>query len=136
MRDEGRIRRFRSVSMSSFMNDIPDLEDRTCWHRFSQIRDPAPAGAILFVDEHEGSIENARFVVSPRGSSVWVDFPATRHQNGGVLTFADGHAEQIRWLEPGTLQAGKSKGWIQGVSAGSKNRDLQRFHNGIPAVPL
>lgn len=136
VRDEGRIRRVRSVSMSSFMNDIPDPEDRTCWHRFSQIRSPDPVEAIVFVDEHEGSIENARFVISPRGSETWVDFPATRHQNAGVLTFADGHAELIKWLEPNTIRAGKLTGWIQGVYGGPKDRDLQRFHRGIPAVPL
>ena len=136
VRDEGRIRRVRSVALSSFMNDIPEPDDRTCWHRFSQIRSPAPVEAITFIDEHEGSIENARFVISPRGSETWVDFPATRHQNAGVLTFADGHAELIKWLEPSTIRAGKLKGWIQGIYGGPKDRDLQRFHRGIPAVPL
>ena len=136
VRDEGRIQRFRSVSMSSFMNDIPEAEDRSCWHRFSQIRSPAPVDAILFIDEHEGSIENARFVISGRTSEFWVDFPATRHQGGAVLTYADGHAEKVQWLESNTLRASKSKGWIQSVYAGPNDRDLQRVHRGIPELPL
>lgn len=136
VRDLGRAQRVRSVSMSSHMNDVVDPSDRSCWHRYSEIISPAPVEALLFVDEHEGSIENARFVVSDRGSSSWVDFPATRHQNGGVVNFADGHSQLIKWYEANTLEAGKLKGWIQGIRAVRNDRDLQRFHSWIPKTPL
>jgi len=136
VRDLGRLQRVRSVSMSSHMNDIVDPSDRNCWHRYNEILSPAPVEALLFVDEHQGSIENARFVVSDRGSGFWVDFPATRHQNGGVVNFADGHSELIRWLEASTLEASKRKGYIQGVRAAPNDRDLKRFHTWIPKTPL
>jgi prepilin-type N-terminal cleavage/methylation domain-containing protein len=61
VRDEGTIPRFRSVSMNMYLNHIPDPNDRTCWHRYSQIIDPPPARVFVFIDEHENSIDNARF---------------------------------------------------------------------------
>ncbi len=137
VRDEGRIPRTRSVSMNSYMNDATDPDDRTCWHRLSEIREPPPTRALVFIDEHENSIENGRLVIPPRGSGVWGDFPATRHQNSGVFTMADGHVEFWRWVEPNTLRIARQKGWIQGPAAASgTDRDLSRLLEGVPEVPL
>jgi prepilin-type N-terminal cleavage/methylation domain-containing protein/prepilin-type processing-associated H-X9-DG protein len=137
VRDQGKIPRVRSVSMSCYMNDKPDVNDRTCWHKYSQIRDPAPANASVFIDEHQGSIENARFVITQPGTWTWTDFPATRHRNGGVLTFADGHAELWRWREPRTLEISKYKGWIQGeAGVPGSDRDLIRIHATAPVIPI
>jgi prepilin-type N-terminal cleavage/methylation domain-containing protein/prepilin-type processing-associated H-X9-DG protein len=137
VRDEGKIPRFRSVSMNSYMNDVPKASDRSCWHKLSQIQDPSPAKAFVFLDEHENSIENARFTVAQIGDWVWIDFPATRHLNGCVLSFADGHSELWRWLEPNTFRISKMKGWIQFQAAVSKtDRDLGRIFAGVPTVPI
>src|ERR1041385_8144631 len=51
VRDEGKISRTRSASMSRYMKDQPAPSDRTCWHRYSQIKDPPPARAFVFIDE-------------------------------------------------------------------------------------
>ena len=103
----------------------------------SQIREPSPARALVFIDEHEGSIENGRLVIAPRGNWVWADFPASRHQNGGVLSRADGHVAYWRWLEPNTLSIARQKGWIQGPSAvPGQDRDLSRVQDGVPEVPV
>ena len=60
----------------------------------------------------------------------WIDFPATRHNNGCVLSFADGHAEAWKWREGRTIQSGKLKGWIQGVSGvAGTDRDLGRLYD-------
>ncbi len=137
VRDEGKIPRSRSVSMNSYMNDVPLNTDRTCWHRLSQIRDPSPTKAFIFLDEHENSIENARFTVSVIGDWTWIDFPGTRHQNGCVLSFADGHSELWRWREPNTLRIAKMKPWIQGQPAvPNTDRDLGRIFGGVPKVPI
>lgn len=137
VRDLGKLPRARSVSMSSYMNDKPDPADQTCWHRLSAIRNPAPSKALVFVDEHQGSIENARFVVSQPGEWHWVDFPATRHNNGAILTFADGHAEFWRWLEANTLEVSKRSGWINGIpGVPGKDRDLRRIHETVPRIPV
>lgn len=91
----------------------------------------------MFVDEHEGSIENARFVIRQPGQWVWVDFPGTRHNNGCTLTFADGHAEAWRWLEPNTLAIARKAGYINGeMGVAGRDRDLQRIHQTIPKIPI
>jgi prepilin-type N-terminal cleavage/methylation domain-containing protein/prepilin-type processing-associated H-X9-DG protein len=137
VRDQGKIPRFRSVSMNSYMNDVPVSSDHSCWHRLSQIKDPSPARAFVFLDEHENSIENSRLTTALIGDWRWLDFPATRHLNGCVLTFADGHAESWRWLEANTLRIGHMKGWIQDQPAvPGTDRDLGRIFAGVPRVPI
>jgi prepilin-type N-terminal cleavage/methylation domain-containing protein/prepilin-type processing-associated H-X9-DG protein len=137
VRDQGKVPRTRSVAMSDYMNDPPDPADRSCWHRLSQIIEPPPSRALVFIDEHQGSIENARFVISQPGAANWLDHPATRHDRGCVLTFADGHAEAWKWLERTTLYADQLKGWVQGVQGMTgRDRDLARIHTTVPKVPL
>ncbi len=137
VRDEGRLPRTRSVAMSNYMNDQPDPALRECWHRLTQVVDPPPSRALVFIDEHEGSIENARFLITQPGVWNWIDHPATRHQAGAVLTFADGHAEAWQWRERNTLYADRLKGWVQGVpGVNGRDRDLARIHATIPRIPL
>ena len=137
VRDLGKLPRVRSVSMSSYMNHVPDPNDRSCWHSYRQTLAPAPSQALVFIDEHQGSIENARFVATQPGDWRWIDFPATRHNNGCTLNFADGHAEIWKWLEPRTLQISNLKGWIQGQSGVfGKDRDLKRIHSSVPVLPV
>lgn len=137
VRDLGRLPRTRSVSMSAYMNDVPIPGDRTCWHRFSEIRNPPPSRASVFIDEHQGSIENARFVINQPGTWSWTDHPATRHNRGGVLSFADGHAEAWRWLEASTLSADRIHGWVQGVDGvPGRDRDLTRIQASVPLIPI
>ncbi len=67
VRDEGKIPRTRRVAMNAYLNDHPDPNDRSSRHRFSQIVAPPPARAPVFIEEHEGSIENARFLITQPG---------------------------------------------------------------------
>ncbi|MBM3823726.1 MAG: type II secretion system protein [Verrucomicrobia bacterium] len=137
VRDEGRIPRVRSVSMSNYMNDNPDPQDTSCWHKLSEIRQPGPAKACVFIDEHEGSIENARFVITQPGTWNWVDHPALRHGNAGVLSFADGHAELWKWLETTTHSAARVEGWVQGIrGVRNTDRDLRRIQATVPMIPI
>jgi prepilin-type N-terminal cleavage/methylation domain-containing protein/prepilin-type processing-associated H-X9-DG protein len=135
--DQGKLPRWRSFSMNAYLNDIPNPADRSCWHLLSQIKDPPPVKALVFVDEHEGSIENARFVVTQPGDWIWIDFPATRHNHGCNFTFADGHVEYWKWREPNTMAISKLKGWIQSQSAiPGTDRDLRRVHQAVPRIPI
>ena len=137
VRDQGKIPRSRSVAMNMHMNHIPLPSDRTSWHKYSEIVDPSPSEAFVFIDEHEGSIDNARFTVTQRNEWRWIDFPATRHDNGCVLSFADGHSELWKWQENRTLEISKMSGWIQGYSGVyGKDRDLGRIYDAIPVVPI
>ncbi len=134
--DQGRIRRFRSVSMSAFMNDRPEPTDRTCWHRLSEIVAPGPAQAFVFVDEHENSIENARFVAPAPGEWTWIDFPSVRHAGATVLNFADGHADRWKMVSPDSKRIGKLPAWLQNQRVPPGDPDLRRFHQAVPTLPL
>ena len=123
--------------MNMHMNHIPDPKDRTSWHKFSEIIAPPPSEAFVFIDEHEGSIDNARFTVTARNQWRWIDFAGTRHNGGCVLSFADGHSELWKWKESRTLEISKMKGWIQGqAGVYGKDRDLGRIYDAIPVIPL
>lgn len=148
VRDEGQIRRSRSVSMSMYMNfrSNPQSEYyKHCWHRVGDIRSPSPSAAFVFIDEHEKSIQQSAFGSNAGGWQLfgtspwsWISFPATRHQQGTVLSFADGHVESWRWVEPNTHRAAKDEGWIvlkPGQGAG--DRDLMRLFGAVPArIPI
>jgi prepilin-type N-terminal cleavage/methylation domain-containing protein/prepilin-type processing-associated H-X9-DG protein len=142
--DQGSIPRSRSVSMSVYMNTWPDT--RNCWHSLGQIRNPDPTRAVVFVDEHEKSIQqcdfsiNARDGFSPIGTPLWTwnSFPATRHNNAGTVSFADGHVEAWQWREANTLRIAGLNTWIVCQPAvPNADRDLVRFFSGVPqTVPI
>jgi hypothetical protein len=61
-----RLPRRRSVSMSSYMN--PNLGADGCyysraWHSFHEITRPPPSEALVFVDEHQNSINDGYFMI-------------------------------------------------------------------------
>ena len=150
VRDKGQIPRTRSVSMSMYMNvrgDPSDSDYRKCWHKLSDIQHPGPAKAVVFIDEHEKSIQQSAFGINAPNrwwlfgtpEWYWISFPATRHNNGCSFTFADGHAEAWRWLESNTMRISTQNAWLvlQPAASGSNDRDLARLFQGIPEkVPI
>ena len=147
--DRGLEPRTRSVSMSMYMNvraDPSDPDYRRCWHKLSQIRDPGPAKAMVFIDEHEKSIQQSAFGINAPDrwwlfgtpQWVWISFPATRHNNGCTFTFADGHAETWRWLEPRTTEISRQNAWIVlQFAVQNRDRDLGRLFKAVPGkVPI
>jgi prepilin-type N-terminal cleavage/methylation domain-containing protein/prepilin-type processing-associated H-X9-DG protein len=100
-----RVKRIRSYSMSGQMNGNADWvqQDRFPAHKkFGDIRRPPPSKALVFLDESPYTIDDGFFAIQVF-TYFWQNAPATRHNNGGVLSFADGHAELWRWLEPNTM---------------------------------
>jgi len=97
--------------------------------RFADVKDPNPSAANLFVDEQSGpvdtksSIDDGYFAVDLVQVAYWRNPPASRHGNAGQLSFADGHAEIWRWLEPTTMLL---KGLNQPAHK-PKDRDLRRL---------
>jgi prepilin-type processing-associated H-X9-DG protein len=146
VRDEGRIRRTRSLSMSMWMNRWPDPTDSRCWHKTTEIRRPGLSQAFVFIDEHEKSIQQSAFGVNAPDRYLnfgtplwtWISFPALRHNNAGTLSFGDGHAEIWRWVEPNTAEIGRLDTWTvlqPGVS--QTDRDLSRLFAAVPEkVPI
>ena len=104
--------RNRSYNMSQSVNGYPEyltglgmpgLSDLPCWKKFTEILHPIPSQLFVFIDEHPDTLLDAQFG-NPVGRAVLaadlVRLPADRHNQGGCLSFADGHAERWRWVVP------------------------------------
>jgi prepilin-type N-terminal cleavage/methylation domain-containing protein/prepilin-type processing-associated H-X9-DG protein len=117
--------RVRSVAMSQAMG--PNLQGtragRGGWLPFPQFQVfikesdmnvPGPAMTWLFIDEHPDSINDGGFAVKMDAEEM-VDWPAWYHNGAGGLSFADGHSEIRRWVDPRT-------------------RAPVRFNSGNPAI--
>jgi prepilin-type N-terminal cleavage/methylation domain-containing protein/prepilin-type processing-associated H-X9-DG protein len=112
--------RFRSYSMSyPWMNGDPSFEDIV--RREADIRDPGPSVASVLWDENEDSINNGGLYISPQGTLKWEDWPASRHNHGCDMSFADGHVEYWKWKGPWIFTF---TGW--GVPASPQDPDLPR----------
>ena len=79
--------------------------------KLSGVTDPGPAGASYFWDEQDAaspaqtSIDDGYFALDYAGiepGGDWRNIPASRHGNFGQTSFADGHAANMKWLEPKT----------------------------------
>jgi prepilin-type N-terminal cleavage/methylation domain-containing protein/prepilin-type processing-associated H-X9-DG protein len=150
VRDLGLMPRTRSVSMNMYMNvraSPKDSDYRKCWHKAADIRKPAPSKALVFIDEHEKSIQQSAFGINApdrwwlfgTAKWTWISFPATRHNNGCSFTFADGHAETWRWLEPNTAKISSRNTWLvlQVGASQTSDRDLARMFQSVPEkVPI
>lgn len=83
------------------------------FRKFTQMREPGPAKQIVFLDEREDSINDGMFVIAMEGAPSGtkaavpaaygiVDYPAAYHNNAGGFSFADGHSEIKKWVDPRT----------------------------------
>ena len=114
------VSRVRSVAISAAMNWAnsgptcdPSLQSQIVIWKSSQIISPGPSGASVFWDEKAvdstdttlsspNSIDNGTLGIYPLGSGqigYW-NVPASRHNNGGMVSFADGHVEIWHWRDP------------------------------------
>ena len=64
---------------------------------------PGAAQTWVLIDEHPDSINDGGFAVSMASQLTWVDLPATYHNGACGFSFADGHAEIRKWIDPDTL---------------------------------
>ncbi|HVR34411.1 MAG TPA: hypothetical protein VMS21_01020 [Methylomirabilota bacterium] len=95
--------RVRSYSMNGFVG-ARRHSGGAYWRLFlktTDFRHPAPVNTWVFIDEHEDTIDDGRFSVD-HDDPWWVDLAASRHGGSGTLSFADGHAEIKRWVDPRT----------------------------------
>jgi prepilin-type N-terminal cleavage/methylation domain-containing protein/prepilin-type processing-associated H-X9-DG protein len=109
--------RNRSYNMSQSVNGLgmlPDPNDydipvdifQPCFEKLSTITNPAPSQLFVFIDENEVTLEDAQFgyPMINYGYGYWWDMPSNRHNQGGDLSFADGHVEYWPWKAPETTQ--------------------------------
>jgi prepilin-type processing-associated H-X9-DG protein len=122
-----RYQRVRSYSINGYMNgwDVGLIFAGQKGYRVnvksSEITRPQPAQAMVFLDEHEVSIDDGHFGFNPEGD-LWMNLPATWHNRGCDFSFADGHSERFGWRDPRTMALNV----INSIST-KDNPDLKRL---------
>ncbi|MBM3834248.1 MAG: type II secretion system protein [Verrucomicrobia bacterium] len=126
-----RVKRVRSYSMSGHMNGNADWVqmDRVKAHaKYSAINSPSPSRALVLIDENPYTIDDGYFAVRCFDTNpYWQNSPAGRHNAGGVLSFADGHAELWKWLEANTPKIKT----LDAPAVKPVDRDLQRLQKTV-----
>ena len=71
------------------------------YRKMSDFNRPGPAATWVFIDECPDSINDGLFGLYMT-QDAWDDVPSSTHNGSGGLSFADGHAELRKWLDPNT----------------------------------
>jgi prepilin-type N-terminal cleavage/methylation domain-containing protein/prepilin-type processing-associated H-X9-DG protein len=77
--------------------------------KLGDMASPGPSKTWVLLDEREDSINDAFYVTDMTGypnmpaQRKMVDFPASYHNNAAGFSFADGHSEIHRWMDPRTM---------------------------------
>ena len=105
----------------SYLNQRPNQMYRI-YTKLSQISNPNPSDAWVFIEEHADSINDGFFWVNMFSTTKWADIPASYHGTSGAMAFADGHAEIKKWSDPSIAGRPVSKsGYAQGSADGGKD---------------
>jgi prepilin-type N-terminal cleavage/methylation domain-containing protein len=99
------IPRVRSYSLNGWMGGtyVHHQSNYYVFKRESDIVNPSPSKAFVFIDEHEASINDGWFAVDMVGTWGLLDCPATRHYGSYGLSFADGHGEIWKLTDSRTM---------------------------------
>ena len=108
-----RVARVRSLSLSQAMNSRDDWlgfvtkKKYVVFRKMGDLSLMSPSMAYVFIDEHPDSLNYGDFAVSmndgaPSSAIYIIDYPASSHNRAGGLSFADGHAEVHKWVDPRT----------------------------------
>ena len=123
--------RVRSVSMNCWMNYVLNVDigqsKYIIFRKRSQIINPPPAKAWVLIDEREDSINDGLFqtdLVDQGRAARIVDYPASYHNRAAGLSFADGHAEIRKWVDPRTTPTLKRAELLQLDVASPNNPDV------------
>ncbi len=143
--------RSRSYSISVGMNWVDSSEAEPAngsFVKFTQILNPSPSLACVFLEEAANSIDNNAlgiFSGTPTdplgGTYAYWNLPASRHNNGCVIAFADGHSECWKWRGPWIIKDNAipdSPGGPMGPGWGSasdpQDPDLRRLKQTVPIM--
>jgi len=72
--------------------------------RESELAAAGPALLWLLIDEHEATIDDGWFMVTMDDSHPFASAPATRHERGYGLSFADAHVETYKLRDPESVR--------------------------------
>jgi len=123
--------RNRSYAMNCMMNGRNHSDERRFRvnRRTVDIQFPGPSQALVFLTEHQDSIDDGHFGLAAEGDAWRNNWPASYHGGGATFSFADGHAEYWKWRDPRTARI-RTQG-----EAHPGSPDLKRLQSSI-AIPL
>jgi len=133
--------RLRSMSMSNWVGGNGTSPDPSSWYggwscpewkvysKLEDFIDPGPTLTWVLVDEREDSINDGFLVTDMTGypnagSNKIIDYPASYHNKAAGFSFADGHAEIHKWLDPRTTPILKKGQQLQLNVASPNNVDM------------
>jgi prepilin-type N-terminal cleavage/methylation domain-containing protein/prepilin-type processing-associated H-X9-DG protein len=99
--------RWRSYNMSQGINgaQTQELTDDgiSSYPRFTAVQ--RPAAKMVWIDENSDTEMDSQFgFATGWDGMIWLDLPSDRHNQGGCLSFVDGHVERWRWFAPKKFQ--------------------------------
>jgi prepilin-type N-terminal cleavage/methylation domain-containing protein/prepilin-type processing-associated H-X9-DG protein len=100
----------RSMSMNAWVNPIGGAwggaKDAAAVRLFIKETDltvPGPVNTWLLMDENPSSINDGFLVEDPSAPPIWIDCPASYHNNACGICFTDGHAQIKKWVDRAIL---------------------------------
>jgi prepilin-type processing-associated H-X9-DG protein len=97
------------------------------YYKTADIINPGPSMCWVLLDEHPDSMNAGGFanmMVESPGSARIIDFPASYHNGAAGISFADGHAEIRKWVDPRTKPPPKYNGLLTLNVASPNNQDM------------
>jgi prepilin-type N-terminal cleavage/methylation domain-containing protein/prepilin-type processing-associated H-X9-DG protein len=105
--------RSRTYSMNAMVGDAGEFTrggtnvNNPAYRQYMTLSEiPHPTRIFSFIEEHPHSINDGYFL-NKGYSSEWYDLPASFHNGGANLSFADGHQELRRWQRDSTKKPAK-----------------------------
>ena len=101
--------KIRSFALNAYLGWVGEWDSRLStdykvFKKYSELMYQMPNGVFTFMDVNPDSICWPYFGVHMAKDSFF-NFPNSSHNRGGVVSFADGHAEYHKWRDPRTLKA-------------------------------
>jgi prepilin-type processing-associated H-X9-DG protein len=130
--------RVRSMSMSQafgpgdwldpagFQANVSSKKYRV-YYKTADIIDPAPAKCYVLLDEHPDGINAGGFanmMVENLSQARIIDFPASYHNGAAGISFADGHTEIRKWVDPRTKPPVRYNNQLSLNVASPNNQDV------------
>ena len=104
-------------------------EEWRLYLKTSDMVDPGPSMTMVLLDEREDSINDGFWVIwmpgypDPAETRI-IDYPASYHNGAAGISFADGHSEIHKWIDPRTVPVINKGGTIPLNVPSPNNKDV------------
>jgi prepilin-type N-terminal cleavage/methylation domain-containing protein/prepilin-type processing-associated H-X9-DG protein len=129
--------RVRSMAMNLYLGGwggnlggSPSFNSYKCYLKYNELLPQGVSKAFVFTDVREDSIDMGNFAANmagypdkPQLFGFW-DLPAFYHNKAGGFSFADGHSETHKWVDPRTMPPLHANGQVNDSFSSPRNRDV------------